>query len=194
VLLALGIGAQTWKRNTLWADEVALFESDFSKGNHDSVLLGYLAGIQLEARNEGRVLELCDAFLEQASRSFSMDLSCGIVYARSDRPDEAEKAFLMAIRLPGSGWPAYRRLASLYLRQGRPGEAEALLDRAVQEESDPALKAFKRGYMLMTLFRDDPEAQRQATREFRRALELNPRLHIVRSWLPRLERATSEAQ
>jgi len=50
----------TWARNAEWSNEIALFESDYSRGVHTGYLLRLLTAAHLRENNFKRVIEICE--------------------------------------------------------------------------------------------------------------------------------------
>jgi Tfp pilus assembly protein PilF len=87
---------------------------------------------------------------------------------------------------------AYSNLAQHYLRQGRRDDARVQFEKAVEAESDPALKAYQAGIMLTHVYAGNPEKWRQARDHFEEALRLQPGMSAAQDWLHRIDRALGE--
>jgi tetratricopeptide (TPR) repeat protein len=185
----------TWARNAEWADEITLFESDYRRGGRSSYLLRLLTGAYLKTSDFPKVIEICDANRnKQVPDSNGMfTLHCASALSYSGRHEEAERAYLVATMSKTSRRVAYSNLAQHYLRQGRRDDARIQFEKAVEAESDPALKAYQTGIMLTHVYAGNPEKWREAREYFAEALRLQPGMSAAQVWLDRIDRVFREA-
>jgi tetratricopeptide (TPR) repeat protein len=194
LLLLLVLMPTTWARNASWADEITLFETDYRRGARSGHLLRLLTGAYLKKSDFPKVIEICDANRnKQVPDSNGMfTLHCASALSYSGRHEEAERAYLVAAMSKTSRRLAYSNLAQHYLRQGRRDDARVQFEKAVEAESDPALKAYQAGIMLTHVYTGNPEKWRQARDHFEEALRLQPGMSAAQDWLHRIDRALGE--
>jgi tetratricopeptide (TPR) repeat protein len=177
----------TWKRNGDWANEVLLFESEYRRGDGQGHVLRLLTAAYIRAGEPGRAVEICDQRSFELRSQSKYANHCAIAYTQLGRYDDAERAYLAATR----GWEAqsamFANLAQFYLRQGRWQDAMIQFERAIEEEDIPAVKAYRRGQMLVLLYPRDRQKLLEARSYFAEALRLQPRLTAAQQWLDRLD-------
>jgi protein O-mannosyl-transferase len=197
VLLSLLILAPvTWARNADWADEVALFKSDYRWGNPSGHVLKRLTGAYFMKRDFPSVIEICDANRDRYGRNDTygtFTLHCASALSYSGRLTEAERLYMAAISIESSRRMAHSNLAQHYLRQGRWDEAKIQFEKAIEAEKDPARKAYSTGYMLAHLYPRDREKLLEARAYFEEALAMQPHIRKAQSWLDRINAALETA-
>ena len=175
-------------RNAEWANEIGLFESEYRKGSRDGVTLRLLTGARLQEKNISRVVEICDLHAEQQKKYGRYSDHCAIAYSHLGRNEEAERAFLFATGKNESKTQAHANLALFYLRLDRRDEAREHYELAVETERDPALRAYRKGELLVMLHRNDRAKLIEAKTYFEEALRLQPHLALARLRLERLNK------
>jgi len=75
------------------------------------------------------------------------------------------------------------------MRQGRWDDAKIQLEKAVDVEKNPGIKAYRTGIMLVHLYTNDSEKLLQARGFFDEVLRSEPRNFQAQSWLNRLNQA-----
>jgi tetratricopeptide (TPR) repeat protein len=178
----------TWARNTDWADEISLFESDLRKVPGNPSLLRVLTGALLREGDYQRVVELCDANSSRSDRSGRYANHCAVAYGRLGHDEKAERAYRLAVNDEASRAVAHANLARYYLRLGRRNEAEEHFQLAVETEQDPARRAYRRGHMIARLYPSDRTRLLEARAHFEEALRLQPQMASARQWLDQIDR------
>lgn len=189
VLLMMVLTPITWARNAVWASEVQLFESEYSQGNYISSVLVWLTGAHLRDSGTGRVADICDRHIKIQERNAKLSTNCAVAYKRLGRLDEAERAYLFGAEHKSTGAIAHANLGRFYLDQDRWSEAKKHFEMAVEAESLPANRAFRKGHMLVRLYPSDRQKLLEAKALFEEALELQPSLAPARQWLARVNQA-----
>ena len=188
VLAVLVLTPLCWARNAEWGSEALLFESEFSRRGPDRNMLRTLTAAHLDEGNYARVAEICDLHAAQQQRDGRYSNHCAIAYGRLGRNEKAERAYLFATRHKWVMSSAHANLAQLYLRLGRRDEARKHLELAIETERDPALRAYRKGMLLVMLHRSDRAKLEEARAYFEEALRLDPHMAPARLWLERLNR------
>ena len=131
-------------------------------------------------------MEICDLHAEQQKKYGRYSDHCAIAYSHLGRNEEAERAFLFATGKNESKTQAHANLALFYLRLDRRDEAREHYELAVETERDPALRAYRKGELLVMLHRNDRAKLIEAKTYFEEALRLQPHLALARLRLERL--------
>jgi tetratricopeptide (TPR) repeat protein len=178
----------TWNRNSDWANEVRLFESEYRRGDQGSQVLRLLTAAYLREGKPGEAAKICDAhpFADESLTKFATH--CAIAYHQLGRNQDAERAFLLAARERSEQPVALTNLAQFYLRMGRRDEAKRQFERAVETENNPALRAYRRGEMLLALHPKNRRKLLQARSHFIEAVRLQPQLAQAQQRLDQLNR------
>ena len=101
---------------------------------------------------------------------------------------EAERAFLFATADKSARTEAHANLALFYLNFDRKDEARKHYELAIETESDPALRAYRKGELLFRLHRNDRAKMIEARSHFEQALSLHPQLAYARQRLEQLNK------
>jgi tetratricopeptide (TPR) repeat protein len=165
----------TWARNAEWSDEVALLEHDYRHGVRSRSSLRLLTSAHLLERNPARAVEVCRENEGVQRLSGQLSVHCGAAYALSGDMQQAEQAFLRAASDADSRTRAHSNLARLYLTQGRQDAARAQFEMAIESEVNPAIRAYRRGLMLVRLNPKERGKLLEARAHFEEALRLQPR-------------------
>lgn len=174
--LVLLLAPSTWARNSDWSGNIELFQTEYAGGDTGPRVLGLLVMAHLTEGNISEAVRYCDQHADEIPGSGRFAESCGSVYQRLGRLEDAEHAFLAASRMPALAASAQKNLAELYLRMGEPDRARTHFERSIEEEPVPAMKELRKAYLLHVLYPDDPGRRREALAHLARALELQPRL------------------
>lgn len=178
----------TWLRNHEWRSDIRLFETEYRRSGAFSATLRYLTGAHLRVGNFARGAEICDRHPDQVAQLHSLARHCGIMYTHLKRLDDAERTYLQAIAGEPNA-PVSSELALLYLGQGRPAQAAAVFQRAIEHETQPAVRSLLRGFMLAHLYPGDRARLAEARESFQEAYRLDSRLKLARTWAERMTRA-----
>jgi tetratricopeptide (TPR) repeat protein len=189
VLLVMMLTPITWARNALWANEVQLFETEYSQGNYSSTVLVWLTGAHLRDSGAKRVANVCDRHIESQELNPKLSLNCAVAYKQLGRLDEAERAYLFGTAHKSTRAIAHANLGRFYLDQDRWSEAKKHFEMAVEAERLPANRAFRKGHMLVRLYPSDRQKLLEAKALFEEALELQPTFAPARHWLARVNQA-----
>ena len=176
-------------RNAEWASEIILFESEFRKGSRDVNALRLLTGARLRQGNISRVVEICDSHVKEQKKSGRYSSHCAMAYSQLGRDEEAERAFLFATTKNPANSHTRANLAVFYLRLGRVDEGRKHYELALEAEVDPAMRAYRKGELLVIFHRNDREKLIEARAHFEEALRLQPHLALARGRLERLNQA-----
>jgi protein O-mannosyl-transferase len=136
VLIILGLSATTYARNTVWQDEVTLWEDTVKKSPekarplynfHDSRGRFYIYRESFDdAIKEFQMAIKINPFFADAHNNL------GLIYLRQGRIDEATKEIQNALALePNSGY-IRDSLGQIYLAQGRNEEAKRAFQSALK--------------------------------------------------------------
>lgn len=193
VLLMMVLTSITWARNAVWANEVQLFESEYSQGNYNSSVLAWLTGAHLRDSGTKRVADICDRHIDIQELNAKLSVNCAVAYKRLGRLDEAERAYLFGTAHKATRAIAHANLGRFYLDQDRWSEAKKHFEMAVEAERLPANRAFRKGHMLVRLYPSDRQKLLEAKALFEEALELQPSLAPARQWLARVNQALGQA-
>lgn len=115
----------TWARNAQWASDLFLYESDYRKGKQEGRILHFLVGAHLGAKNYSRTTEICDRHASRHKRMGKFNYRCGLAYGQTGRMDDAEQAFILAMK-------DHRLEASAHADRARLLAAKTHLEQALQ--------------------------------------------------------------
>ncbi|MBI3782105.1 MAG: hypothetical protein HY270_01765 [Deltaproteobacteria bacterium] len=177
----------TYQRNQQWHNEGVLFEADFRAAPENSDALRLLTGSYLENQKYAKVVELCDLHLKNYLDNAKLNNHCASAYMELKRFAEAEAAYRRAISGTVVDAVVHANLGRLLARLQRDQEAETEFQLAVDAETDPARKHFRRGQAIYFFHASDPTRRAEAKREFEAAVRLQPRSDQYRQWLSRVE-------
>ena len=183
LLVLILLAPVTWARNAEWSDDIRLFESDLKKSPGHSQLLRVLTGALLRERKHRRVVALCEANSTRIRGSTFFANHCAIAYGRLGKNEKAEEAYKHALLNPDERAATHANLARHYLKTGRRSDAEEHFRLAVENERDPAMRAYRTGMMIAVLYPSDPDRLLEARAHFEEALRLNPAMTPARQWL-----------
>jgi tetratricopeptide (TPR) repeat protein len=183
----------TWLRNHEWRSDIRLFETEYRRSGAVPATLRYLTGAHLRAGNFARGAEICDRHPDKVVRLHSLARHCGITYTHLQRLDDAEQTYLRAIAAEPNA-KLSSELAVLYVGQGRPAQAAAVFQSAIEQETNPAIRSLLRGLMLAHLFPKDRERLVEAREVFEEAYRLDSKLKLARTWAERITRALEAAE
>jgi tetratricopeptide (TPR) repeat protein len=176
-------------RNAEWSNEIILFESEIRRGSRDGNALRLLTGARLRQGNISRVAEICDSHVKEQKENSRYSGHCAMAYNQLGRNDEAERAFLLALTKNPANTQAHANLAVFYLRLDRHDEAKKQYELALEAEIDPAMRAYRKGELLVIFHRNDRERLIEAKAYFEEALRLQPHLALARKRLERVNQA-----
>lgn len=178
----------TWLRNHEWGSDLRLFETEYRRSGAYPDTLRYLTGVHLQVGSFSRGAQICDRHPDQVREHNSVARHCGTIYTRLKRFDDAERTYLQATAdKPDAA--VSTQLALLYLDHGRWREAALQFQRAIERETNPAIKNMLQGLMLANLYPREPERLAQAREHFEEAYSLDSRLKAAKTWVERLTRA-----
>lgn len=169
MLLATGLSAATYERNSVWRDRFGLLEDEVKKNprkDRPRYLLGIMYGEQ--GKMEEAVHHLKIATTNNPA-SIGSHYSLAITYMRMGRLEEAIYEYRQTIALKFDFADAHASLADIYTQQGRNFEAlnEYLI--ALKLKPDSAEIHYKLGNLYMYLGQKD-----EAGKEYRYTLLYNP--------------------
>jgi tetratricopeptide (TPR) repeat protein len=176
----------TWARNASWANEIKLYESEYRHGRQGSGVLRLLTAAYLENDDFQKVTQICDRHAGVREKSGKLSVHCATAYGRMDRHEDAVSAYLFATTQAKSRTVAHENLAKYYIRLGQWQNAKKHFILAAKTESDPAMRAFKQGYMLVQLYPRNRARLIEARVQFETALRLQPNLPNAHKWLMRV--------
>jgi tetratricopeptide (TPR) repeat protein len=165
-----------WARNSDWADDIRLFETDYRRLESKHQIAWTILGAQLRAGNTRRAVEICDENRHLIDNGKDVGAHCGTAYGKAGRYRDAEHAYL-AVKAPSLRVFAVFNLGMMYSNLGRKAEAEERIAEAVALETKPFLKNYFRAVGLIQLHPNDRERLLEAQALLQEALELQPK-HI----------------
>jgi len=193
VLIALVVLTPvTLARNAEWATDVLLYESSYRRGNQDGRILQMLVGAHLGKKNYSRAVNICDRHAGQMKRKRIFSHRCGKAYSQVGRFDDAEKAFLLAIKDPATRAIIHQELASMYLHLGRKSDAKNHFELAAGTEQNPAFREFRKAYMLLKLYPNDRANLLQAKTHLEQSIQLQPETNQAHQLLNQINRILDE--
>jgi tetratricopeptide (TPR) repeat protein len=193
VLIALVVLTPvTLVRNAEWASDVLLYESSYRRGNQDGKILQMLVGAHLGKKNYSRAAKICDRHADQLRKKEKFSGRCGRVYSQVGRFDDAEQAFLFAIKDPKTKALNHQELASMYLHLGRRSDAKKHFELAVVTEQNPAFREFRKAYMLLKLYPNDRANLLEAKMFLEQSIQLQPETNQAHQLLNQISRVLDE--
>jgi len=185
MLLVMLLMPVTWVRSNDWRTDVALFEKEYRINPVNSETLRLVTAAHEKRGNRERGVEICERHSELFSEYRRFALNCGMLYASSDRLQEAERVFVALLEEEPEFAAASGSLAIVYLRQGRFRDAVRQFNQAYENEQDPALRELRRGLMLGYLYPNDIGYMKRAKAHFEKAYELQPLLGLAHMFAER---------
>jgi len=180
-LIAVG-SALALSRNADWHSAPELFTAEVAaapdNGDGWRLLVSSLTG----AGRLEDAARACDSQLDAPLRSAQLFNNCGVVYDKLQRDDAAIRSYGRAVEL-GLAAVGHANLGRVYARIGRTAEAEAEFAKAVESETNPAQRHYRKG-ILLTRFH--PDRLDEAKREFEAALAIQPDYVAARQALAQL--------
>jgi tetratricopeptide (TPR) repeat protein len=163
----------TWARNTQWANDMLLFESDYRKLDDKADIGAALLAALLRENNNDRAVEICDENRPAILAGKSMGVHCGSAYGQAGRFRDAEQAYLSARNSPGKVF-AHFNLAMMYVHLGRRTEAEEHVALAIAAEKMAFLREYFKAVALIQLHPSDRNSLLAAHAHLEQALKLQP--------------------
>jgi Tfp pilus assembly protein PilF len=165
MMLATGLSAATYARNSIWRDPFGLLEDEVKKSpgkDRPRYLLGIMYGEQGRMAEAVHHLKIATT---NNPRSVGSHYSLAITYMRMGELEEATNEYRQAIALKFDFADAHTGLAGIYAQQGRNSEAlnEYLISLRVKPDS--AETHYNLGTLYMNLGQKD-----EAQKEFQAAL------------------------
>ncbi len=175
LFLAVPLGAGTYIRNGVWADEVALWEDSVSKSPwnaraHNNLGLAYEGmGRMEEAKREYMEAIRIDPSYAEAHNNL------GLIYEAEGRIEDAMREFKKAVELKPRLAEAHNNLGNIYLNLGR-------IDDALREymETIRLKPHFAEAYNNLGLVYERLGLPERAMEEYRKALVYKPDYIIAR--------------
>jgi tetratricopeptide (TPR) repeat protein len=174
--IALVMIPVNWARNSVWTDDLRLFETDYARLNEKKPILWTLLSAHLREGNTRRAAEICDENLEFIDAGKDLGAPCGSAYGKAGRYRDAERAYL-EVESPSLRVFAIFNLGVMQLQIGRRAEAEARFAEAIALETKPFLRSYFRALSLVQMHPNDRQRLLEARDLFQQALELQPQ-HI----------------
>lgn len=165
----------TWARNQDWSDEIQLLENDFSAMTDSRQLLISLAKAHAKSGNLSRSVALCGQYSELVRTGAHLARECGNIFVASGNYDRAEDLYLVSLeRYRGNSWTHFE-LARLYVRMGRPEDAQPFFREALERENVPFIREIMSAIVLIELYPGDRGRLLEARKHLETALRLQPR-------------------
>jgi tetratricopeptide (TPR) repeat protein len=179
LLVAAGI---THARSAVWADPIALWQDTAAKSPHKRRVLFQLASAYADA---GRCQDAVEEYQKVADAwppDYDLLIDWGLAYDCVNQPDLALEKLRQAAAIEPSAH-VYTQMAKVYGERRRWAEALDVL--AVAERIDPnfAITYMYKGDIDLSLNHAE-----EAVEDYRRALELQPALDVVRQKLADAQR------
>jgi Tfp pilus assembly protein PilF len=174
--VVLFLTALTLDRNADWANEIALFGTEYERGKRNGFNLRLVTSAYMGVKDYARVVELCDENLsvQKKDGGSSFVENCAFAYESQQRLAEAERAHRFAIRFRSTRVASSMSLARFYIRHGRPEDAAKEFSAAIDWSHDPAAKALYSAEMIMSLYPGNRERWIEAKGLLEEALDLKP--------------------
>jgi len=188
VALSFALMPLTLVRNLEWSHPLLLWEAEVRVSPTDWRALLNLSDACVANAMYIEAIELSELGSQLAPNHPSFHTNRGVALVKLARYAEAEEAFKRALALEAHT-VNFTNLAQLYAVMGRKEDALRVYQAAIAAEKDKATWYALRGQMFLYAL-GDPAAAEQ---EFRKALEIEPRLAMARSGLA-VARALREKQ
>lgn len=160
------LGLLAFKRNTVWANELTLWEDVAAKSGSHPVFMGELAAMYTEHQDFEKAL----AIYARRPRLNPHELNnIGILYALQGRLDDARASFNEAVRLNPRFAQAYLNLGLIEHKQGNTENAAAFIRKAI--EYGPAIAE---PYYVLGMIRELSGETDEAVRLYKQAVLKNP--------------------
>lgn len=182
----------TWARNADWANEILLFETDYTKLQAKWPILNTMLAAHLRQHNYARAVEICDENRQTILDGHSAGVHCGSAYGQVGRFREAEQAYLSVSSQFMGGVFADFNLAMMYIHLGRRAEAEEHIAAAIAAEPKAFLRNYFKAVALIQLHPSDRSSLLAARALLQQALELQPQHVESRKELELLNQRLSE--
>ena len=172
VFLACVVGlftVLTFARNSLWADQIRLWE-DVAKKSPSNARGRYNLGLSLA--RQGRLDEAMKEFqatLNLDPREAKAHLNLGLIYDRQGRPEGALQELQVALELEPNNAKIHYNLGVILARWGRTEEAKRAFENTVKLNPYDASAHNNLGVLLVQQGRI-----KEAMKEFETALQLDP--------------------
>lgn len=173
----------TLSRNADWSSDQALWEREVRVAPQSARAWRSLLNVYLRDQRLADAAHICDAQLILHPQDGQLHTNCAVVYDRLSQPEKAEVSYQRAVEL-GLGALGHANLARFYQHIGRQSEAKREYLQAIELETVPVQKHYRRGQFLRRFY---PERIAEAEAEFRRALEIQPLFAPARTALEQIK-------
>lgn len=164
-----------------WSDELTLFRSSVTNDPQNGYAIYALADIEARTGDYDTAEQHLIAAQSAGWHDHHVDLTTCFVYLHQKRHELAEKTCIRATQSDPQDPRAWLNLASEYVNEGKPVDAEGAASNAIQLKPAYAEAYFVRGLARARLGKNE-----QARADLDKTLELNPNHHQAAQALKRL--------
>lgn len=177
----------TWARNADWTDELRLVEGDLASRGHSQRLLISAVRANRSRGYHRRAMELCNRYPADLETKVHLARACGEVFVTLGDYARAERIF-QALVGKGKNHPwVHFELARLYVKMGRPDDAQRHFAESISREKNQFLREFMTALMLLEMYPNDRVRMRKAREHLESALSLQPRAIQARRLLEQID-------
>lgn len=170
IFLLLTHATLTFKRNQLWASEVALWEDVLQKSPSKVRALVNLGHAYTNQGERDRAIAMYHRSIKKGAHYFQTYYNIAVLYLEKGEMDQAFDHFVIAARIDASIPDVHARLGDIYIQRQDWKNADAHLRRAVELNPGYA-SAFRSLGVLHYYYFKDP---RSGTAFLKRSLHLQP--------------------
>lgn len=188
------LAALCWERNSEWASEVNLFETEYQQGHRGLKTLSLLVSSHNKEERFDRVVQICDENMDQIAGAVRLVNTCAVAYSKLQRMDDAIAAFELLAGQENSWIDARLSLVSIYIAQGNRQKAADQYVDIINRVEEPERKELYKGDLLVSLFPKNRERLMMAKQHYQVALKLKPGWEAAEDRLTQLEKMISSIE
>lgn len=193
LIVILLLSALSWERNTEWASQFLLFETDYDQGHRGSEQIRLLVAAHVVAGHRDRVATLCDDNIEAQLAKDEMANTCGVIYLRMERIEDSIASFERAAKHERSFVGATLNLGRIYISQGQLQKGADYYVSVINHLTNPAQKEYYQAEMISKIYPRSRTQLNIAREHLHKALELNPDYSKAQDLLDELNNKLQES-